>query len=249
MKSLVRSLLGILIFLILWEAVALALDKSIIVPTPGQAIQLLLQILPQTTTLVSSLQTAWKVLLALLLVLFLGLPAGLLLGLVQALYDMSRPIILVIQAVPVISWLSLVLFTWGRSWQGPVLIAFISLLPVAILTTVSGVRNLDRKLLEMARLYKVPALQVLKEIYLGSLLPFIVAIVDVSLGQAWKVILVAEYLCGDGGLGLKIFDARSFVDTPAVYAFTLLAVMLGIATERLIKLGTGRVSKRWIPVS
>lgn len=247
MKSLWRSLAGIIIFLALWQALALLLDRSIIVPTPEETLRLLLHLLTQAGTLAASLQTVWKVLLALTLVLLLGLPAGLLIGLVQALYDMSRPIILVIQAVPVISWLSLVLFTWGRNWQGPVLIAFISLLPVAILTTVSGVRNLDQKLLEMARLYKVPTKRVLRDIYLGSLLPFIVAIVDVSLGQAWKVILVAEYLCGDSGLGLRIFDARSFVDTPAVYAFTLLAVLLGITTERLIKTGTRRVSKKWVP--
>ena len=77
--------------------------------------------------------------MALGLVLLLGLPLGLIIGLFEPLYDMSRPIIMVIQAVPVISWLSLVLFTWGRNWQGPVLIAFLSILPIAILTTVSGV--------------------------------------------------------------------------------------------------------------
>lgn len=247
MKTAARSLIGIVIFLLLWQAVALILNRSIIVPSPIETLILWGQLLAQPATLLAGLQTAWKVVMALLLVLVLGLPAGLLLGLFQPLYDMSRPLIMVIQAVPVISWLSLVLFTWGRSWQGPVLIAFLSILPVAVLTTVSGVGNLDKKLLEMARLYRVPRQKVLHDIYLGSLIPFIVAIIDVSLGQAWKVILVAEYLCGDNGLGMKIFDARSFVDTPAVYAFTLLAVFLGIITERLIKLGTRRIYQKWMP--
>jgi len=247
MKSLYHSLAGIVFFLLIWHLAAVLLAKSIILPTPAETFKVFIKVLFEPATVNAAFQTAWKVLLALSLVLFLGIPAGLLLGLVETLYEMFRPIIMVIQAVPVISWLSLVLFTWSRSWQGPVLITFLSLIPVAILTTVSGTQNLDNKLLEMARVYRVPRKKIIKNIYLGSLVPFIIAIIDVSLGHAWKVILVAEYLAGDSGLGLKIFDARFFVDTPGVYAFTLLAVLLGIATERAVKFGLRRISRRWMP--
>lgn len=247
MKTLSRSLTGILIFILIWQIIALWLDKPIIVPSPIDTFQVFWHLLPDSVIIAAAFQTAWKVLLALVLVLILGIPAGLLLGLIEGLYDMSRPIIMLIQAVPVISWLSLVLFTWGPSWEGPVLLAFLSLLPMAILTTVSGVRNLDQKLLEMARVYCVNKKKVVKDIYLGSLIPFIVAIIDVSIGHAWKVILVAEYLVGDSGLGRKIYDARYFVEITDMWALTLIAVILGLITERLIKISLGRISKRWMP--
>ena len=97
------------------------------------------QLLVSGPIILAAWQTAWKVFLALLLVLLIGLPLGLGLGLSKTLYNMFRPIIMVIQAVPVISWLSLVIFAWGIGWKGPVFIAFLSLLPLAILTTVAGV--------------------------------------------------------------------------------------------------------------
>lgn len=247
MKSLSRSLSGILIFILIWQIVALWLDKPIIVPAPLETLQTFCHLLSDPLIINAVFQTAWKVLLALFLVLVLGIPAGLLLGLMEGLYDMSRPIIMLIQAVPVISWLTLVLFTWGPSWEGPVLIAFLSLLPMALLTTVSGVLNQDKKLLEMARVYKVNKKKVIKDIYLGSLIPFIVAIIDVSIGHAWKVILVAEYLAGDSGLGRKIYDARYFVAIADMWALTLIAVILGLLTERLIKIGLRRASKKWMP--
>ncbi|HWP97664.1 MAG TPA: ABC transporter permease subunit [Syntrophomonadaceae bacterium] len=234
------------IFLLIWQVLAVYLNKSLILPEPGLVFRVLGSLLLQTSTLGAALQTAWKVLLALGLVLVLGILLGLLLGLAKGLQDMSRPIIMVLQAVPVISWLSLVIFTWGISWQGPVFIAFLSLLPTAILTTIVGVQNLDSNLLEMARIYRVPRSRVIREIYVGSLLPFIIAVVDVSLGQAWKVILVAEFLCGDRGLGVQIAWARQYFDIPNVYAFTLLAVILGLLTERIIKYYLGRISKRWV---
>jgi NitT/TauT family transport system permease protein len=119
------------------------------------------------------------------------------------------------QAVPVVSWLTLIVFAWGIGWKGPLFIAVVALLPMAALTTVSGVHSLDRDLLDMARLYGVPRGRVLRHVYFGSLLPFVVAVLDVSVGQAWKVILVAEYLCGGSGLGVRILMARMNVDAPA----------------------------------
>lgn len=247
MRKQMRPLIGILVFLILWQIAALWVNKSII-PAPLDTIKLLLELIVSKGVIVAAGQTAWKVFLTLLLVLCIGIPAGLLLGISEVLYEMFRPIILVIQATPVIFWLSLVIFAWGIGWKGPVFIAFLSLLPVAILTTVSGVRNLDKNLLEMAKLYQVPRHKILREIYLGSLLPFILAILDVSLGQAWKVILVAEYLTGNSGLGVQILMSWMNIDFPKVWALTLIAVLLGIVTERLLKFIMGRLSRQWMHV-
>lgn len=245
MKNTFYWLGGITFFLILWQLLALFFGWSIILPPPLEVLPTMGNLLFEPDTGAAIGQTAWKVLLSLALVLLIGIVLGLLLGMVKPLYEMMRPIIMVIQAVPVISWLTLVIFAWGIGWRGPVFITFLALLPMALLTTVSGVRNLDHKLLEMARVYKVPASRVFKDIYIGSLLPFVAAIIDVSIGQAWKVILVTEYLCGNSGLGVKILSARYAVDSTGVYAYTLLAVILGIITERLVKLAMGRLSAKW----
>lgn len=245
MNKTFRYLIGTLVFLLLWHLAALAIDRSIILPRPYLVLSELVRLAAMTATWQAALQTAWKVLAGLILVLAAGVSIGLFLGVNSCWRDSSRPIIMVIQAVPVISWLSLVLFTWGPGWEGPVFIVFLSLLPTAVLTTISGVQNLDRGLLEMASVYRVPYWVVFKDIYLGSLLPFFVAVVDISIGQAWKVILVAEYLAGDRGLGVNILSARYEVNAVKVYAYTLLAVILGIITERTVKALLGRISIRW----
>lgn len=238
-------LIGTLVFLLLWHLASLGIDRSIILPRPYLVLSELLRLAGMTATWQAALQTAWKVLAGLILVLAAGVSIGLFLGVNSGWRDSSRPIIMVIQAVPVISWLSLVLFTWGPGWEGPVFIVFLSLLPTAVLTTISGVQNLDRGLLEMASVYRVPYWAVFKHIYLGSLLPFFAAVIDISIGQAWKVILVAEYLAGDRGLGVNILSARYEVNAVKVYAYTLLAVILGIITERTVKALLGRISIRW----
>jgi NitT/TauT family transport system permease protein len=142
---------------------------------------------------------------------------------------------MVIQSVPVISWLTLVIFAWGVGWKGPILISILSLLPTSILTIAAGTQNLNNQLLEMAKLYRVPQRRIISDIYIGSLFPFIAAILDVNIGLAWKVIIVTEYLCGGNGLGEKILMARMNIDTNSAWALTLIAVILGITTENISK--------------
>jgi NitT/TauT family transport system permease protein len=245
MKNFWRILAGITILILLWQLAASGLDRGILIPAPSETLRILFHNFTTPAMLLAAGQTLWKVLLALALAILLGLPLGLLLGLSDAAYNLLRPLVMVVQAVPVISWLSLVIFTWGIGWRGPVFISFLSLFPVAVLTTVAGVHDLDKDLLEMARLYRAPWKKVVREIHLGSLLPFIAAILDVSIGQAWKVTLVSEYLCGGDGLGEAILTARMNVDIPSVWALTLGAVLLGLLSEALIKSILRRFRHTW----
>ncbi|HEU24321.1 MAG TPA: ABC transporter permease subunit, partial [Mesoaciditoga lauensis] len=130
-------------------------------------------------------------------------------------------------------------------WKGPVVISFLSLLPISIFTTATGVRSTDRNLIEMAKVYKVSQIRIIRTIYLGSLVPFIFSTVEVIIGDVWKVIIVSEYLCGSDGIGVLISWARQYVDVPRIYALTIIAVALGITSERFVKLFFRKALKKW----
>ncbi len=225
------------------------LNAPLVLPTPYATLFSLLEAFSNFETFYALWSTVWKGLMVLGLVIAVGVPIGFVMGLSDTVYGLMRPVIMVVQAVPVISWLVLVIFLWGIGWKGPVLISLLSLLPMVIFTTVSGVRNLDKTLVEMVTVYKVPKGKVFKEVYLGSIVPFVSAAVEVSVGDVWKVILVSEYLCGSSGIGVLISWARQYVDVPRVYALTIIAVALGIASERLVKKFLGRITKRWVTSS
>lgn len=235
MKKFLQILLSILALLLIWQVLSLVVDKEIIIPAPENTLPVVFDSITSDKILISIWQTTWKVIAALSLSIAIGIPLGYFLGRSDFLYRFFRPWIMVIQAVPVISWLTLVIFAWGIGWKGPIFISTLSLLPMSILTTISGVRKLDSHLLEMAKLYQVPRRRIFRDIYVGSLFPFIAAILDVNIGQAWKVMLVTEYLCGGDGLGEKILMARMNVDTSGAWALTLIAVILGITAEILSK--------------
>jgi NitT/TauT family transport system permease protein len=235
MRKAQHVLMSLLVLLLIWQAAAILVGRGIIVPTPAGTFSTMGYYIASGKILAPIGQTTCKVIVALFLSMFIGVPAGFFLGKSTFLYRFFRPWIMVLQAVPVVSFLTVVIFAWGIGWKGPILITTLSLLPTSILTTISGVRNLDTHLLEMASFYQVPSQRIFRDIYLGSLVPFISAILDVNIGLVWKATLVTEYLCGGDGLGEQILMARMNVDTPGTWALTLIAVGLGIATELLSK--------------
>ncbi|PLV58959.1 ABC transporter permease [Thermotoga sp. KOL6] len=239
-----KLILGILFVLVLWQILHFLFPSSLLLPSPVETLRVFLEIMNERT-LMALLSTVWKGIVSTGLVVLIGLPIGFLMGINDRVYEILRPLVTVVQAVPVVSWLAIVVFLWGIGWQGPVVISFLSLLPVAVFTTVSGVRSVDKKLIEVMRVYKVSRLVVLKEVYLGSLWPFILSILEVSSGNIWKAVIMAEYLCGDRGIGVLISWARQYVDVPRVYALTILAVVLGITSERIVKIFTGKVWRKW----
>ena len=234
MRSALKILLGLGGALGVWHLWALGLDAPLVLPFPSDVGARLGQ-MPLGPLLGDVLSSLGKVGAVLGLVVLGGVPAGIVLGLSPRLFSVLRPVLVALQAIPVVSWLALVVFSFGIGWRGPVLISVLAFLPSALFTTVQGVHTLDSQLLEMATLYDVPRLKIFRHIILGSLRPFVGAVVDATAGGAWKAVLVTEYLCGDRGLGVRMAWARQSVDVEGVYVFSVLAVVFGIVTERAVR--------------
>jgi NitT/TauT family transport system permease protein len=154
-------------------------------------------------------------------------------GISRRFEEWIRPSTMVLRSMPVVSWLSSVIVIWGMGWQAPIFIIVTTLLPLIIYNIAQGVKSIDVKLIEMAHVYQVPNAKIFKQIYLGSIVPFLLSSVRVSLGTMWKVAIVAEFMAGDSGLGIEISWAKFYLETPTVFAFTSVAVLSGFLLEFL----------------
>jgi len=244
----IRKLLGLSGATLCWWAAALLIDSPFVLPGPAATLARL-GTMTDFALLRAVLSSVGKVATVLLFVVCLGVGIGVLLGLRPRLYAVFRPVFLSAQAIPVVSWLAFIVFAFGIGWRGPVFIAVLAFLPQAVFTTVAGVEHLERDLVEMADLYGVSGPIRWRDLYLGALVPFVRTVVDTVSGGAWKAVLVAEYLCGDEGLGVRIAWARQTVDVEGVYALSLIAVVLGLCGERCVRWMVRKAGRRWIPFS
>ncbi|MGI5970265.1 MAG: ABC transporter permease [Oscillospiraceae bacterium] len=229
---------GVLLFwLAVWQAASLCVGKALIVPSP----------LAVARTLYSLSGTAdfWVAAGLSLLRIFVGFITGLALGCVLAvLTSVSRicslllsPVISVVRATPVVSFILLVLL-WLPSSVVPAFISSLMVAPVVWGDVSKGIAETDRDLLEMARAFKMRRW---RYVYIPSVKPYFTSACLTSLGLAWKSGVAAEALClPRPSIGSGLYYARIYFESPELFAWTIVVIILSMILEKLFVKLIGR---------
>ena len=103
----------------------------------------------------------------------------------------------------------------------------------------------DASLLEMARVFRVPFSRTLRGIYLPQVLPYFRAAVSVALGLCWKAGTAAEVIALSGGtIGERLYTAKVYFETPDLFAWTAVIVLLSAGFEKLFLLAVDKMAER-----
>lgn len=250
-KTTWQPLLSFGIVLILWK-LASAATNPLTLPPPGAVIKSLAIILTSGESWQMLANTARRALTG----LFAAGIAGVISGLILApLTPYIRPAVTALQNIPIISWILLAIIWFGFTDANVAFVVFIATLPVIYLNTVSGTLNIDPRLLEMAKNFRVPTTLKWYGIGLPSVATHISAGVSVAIAIMWKSVVMAELFASSPGIGTQMEISRTYLQTDKLMAWTLLLVILGLASEFLWRLLTRknllgkayRAGMRWIP--
>lgn len=184
--------------------------------------------------------TALLSLLRILTGFALGLGIGTLLAVLTArsrlLLAVFRPAIGAIRATPVASFIILALI-WMSSSRVVIFIVFLMVMPVIWANVTEGIRKTDPQLLEMARVFNLSRSQVIRLIYIPSISPFFVAAATTGMGLGWKAGIAAEVLSTPRlSLGGELFNAKIYLETPDLLAYTAVVIILSLILEKLLVL-------------
>ena len=146
--------------------------------------------------------------------------------------ELLAPAMTALKAVPVASFIILVLI-WIPSRNLSVVISFLMVLPIVYTNMLEGIRSMDVQLLEMARVFQVPLARRIRYIYLSQLLPFLRTAFSLSLGLCWKAGIAAEVIgIPDGSIGERLYEAKVYLQTADLFAWTLVIVALSVGFEK-----------------
>ena len=147
--------------------------------------------------------------------------------------ELLAPPVAAVKATPVASFIILAL-VWLDSRHLPVFISFLMVFPTVYLNLLEGIRQTDRKLLEMARVFHVPLTRRLRGIYLPQILPYFRSAVSLGLGLCWKAGIAAEVIgLPAGSMGERLYTAKIYFQTPDLFAWTAAVVAVSAVFERL----------------
>ena len=222
-------------WLAVWQLGSMAVGQEILIPSPA-AVVLSLKSLALTAAF-------WQAVLFSMLRILIGFLLGVVAGVLGAvassrfrpLWALTYPLRQLVRAVPVASFIILALF-WFQSDVLPAAISFLVVLPIVWDSVETGLKQLDKNLLEMAQVFRIGNLKTFIFIKTPSVFPAFLSACMTALGFAWKSGIAAEILCRPAAsLGGMLQSAKVYIETPQVFALTIVVAALSLLLERIIR--------------
>ena len=219
-------------WLLVWQGASLAIGQEILLVSPVSVVQRLLALVPLPSFWEGVLFSFVRIVAGFVLAVAAGtLLAALSVGFARV-RELLAPLMLTIKATPVASFIILVLI-WVPSRNLSVVISFLMVLPILYDNVLTGILSMDGKLVEMARVFRVPFSRRLRYIYTPQVLPFFRAGLTIGLGLCWKAGIAAEVIgIPKGSIGERLYQAKIFLDTPDLFAWTLTIIVISLLFEK-----------------
>jgi sulfonate transport system permease protein len=241
----VRALIVPLLLLAMWQ---LAVNQEFYsrgqLPAPldviaaGRELQDIGLLVPNVLASVERVSIGWGVGAAIAIIL------GLAVGFSRPVESLLDPTLNALRAVPSLAWVPLFVL-WLGIGETPklTLIALGAFFPVYT-NLVSGVRQIDRKLIEVGHAYGLRGWHLMREILLPAAFPSLATGLRMGLAQAWLFLVAAELIAASRGLGFLLIDGQNSGRADIILLSILLLALLGKGTDWLLARGERRLL-RW----
>jgi NitT/TauT family transport system permease protein len=218
-----------------WEIAARLAANEVLWPPLGATVKALGSILADPTGRSAVAATLGRGLAGFAISAVLGTVLGLAAGTWKPVARLTGPPLVVIRSTPV---MAIILFAvlWFRTTSVPVFTAFLVVFPVVYANVKEGRDAATRRWSDLSRAYALPPILKVFRVELPALAPYVLAGFSTGLGIAWKAVVAAEILILPArAVGTGMQRAQLQLDTPALMAWTIMAVLLAGITDGLLR--------------
>lgn len=235
---------AVLFWLLVWQIAAILMDQPLLLVSPLDTLKRLSSLVLEPIFWKSIAFSVGKIMLGFGLSCLLGIVLAVLAYRFRPVRQLLSPLTATIKAIPVASFVILALL-WVSSKNLSVLISVMIGFPVIYLNTLTGLDSIDHKLVEMARVFRVPLGKKLGVVYFSQVLPFLRSGLNVAVGLCWKSGVAAEVIgIPSGSVGQQLYNAKVYLETADLFCWTVVIVLLSVACEKLLML-LFKQAERW----
>ena len=236
MPARLRRILAAAAWIVIWQLLALAIHNTILLAGPIDTIFALLELAKKGTFWGSVWQTTARILLGFILGSAVGIGTAYFANSNAWLEDFIRPFVLALKSIPVASFVILLLI-WLGNKNISVMICGMVVFPILYLSTLEGLKSTDVRLLEMARVYRMPGSRRLRYIFLPHLKPFFKSAFKLAIGMSFKSGIAAEVIGQPlGTIGNGLYLSKIYLETADLFAWTIVVVLISFICEKIVSL-------------
>ncbi|WP_375460845.1 ABC transporter permease [uncultured Enterovirga sp.] len=228
-----------------WEAaVGLGWASGRLMPPPSRVLAALGRLAASGDLATHVWATGWRIAVG----FALGAAAGILLGVVSGASEIARrlldPTIQALRAIPSIAWVPLFILWLGIFEASKVALIAAGVFFPVYLGVAGGILSVDRKLIEIGRVFRLSEPELARRILLPAVLPEAVLALRSGLGLGFMFVVAAEFMGASEGLGYLLVDGQQLGKPDQILAAIVAFALLGKAADALLVLAT-RPLLRW----
>ncbi len=231
-------------WLLAWQLLAQLIHNHIVLVGPWETLEALGQLIPSSDFWLSIAHSFQKISLGFLIAFLSGIILGSGAYRFPWLQEFLEPVMVLMRSIPVASFVILALI-WIGSGNLAVLIYFIVVLPMIYVNTLSGLKSTDKKLLEMAAVFRIPLWKKIRFIYLPALLPFLMNGCRMALGMSWKSGVAAEVIgLPSVSVGERLYMSKIYLETADLFAWTFTIIIVSTLSEHIFLFLLSRLQRK-----
>ncbi len=243
-----RASLIVLFWILLWWLTAIIIGEELFVPSPLSVINALYGLLLHSESWLIILKSIVRVALGMLIATVIGVIMACITAKFKLLDKLFSPMISIIKATPVASFVILALI-WLGSEMLPVLICALMALPLIWISVSDGIRAISKEDINVAKIFGLTKIKKIKTIYIPTVAPYFISASKTAMGLAWKAGVAAEVIAHTPlSIGKSLSNARLYYEIPEVFAWTLLVIALSMLIERIYSRSITFVGKKFFYV-
>lgn len=231
-KTLLKAA-AVLFWLLLWQLGSMALSQAVLLASPLAVLRRLAVLATEPAFWRAVAFSFGRIAVGFFSALLFGVLLAAAAAWFEALRLLLSPLMAVIKASPVASFIILLLI-WVPSRSLSIAISLMMALPIIYVNLCEGLAATDPAMLELAEVFGVSTARRVRYLYLSQLLPYLRSACAVSIGLCWKSGIAAEVIgIPKGSIGERLYEAKVYLDTPDLFAWTVVIVLLSMLFGRL----------------
>ena len=227
-----NKFLSIFLFIIIWQSIAI-IAYSEVFPSVVDILKSFFEHLLHKDLIYHTGITLKRVFIAFFIAMAIGIFLGIVMGLSSKIDSLLDIFLIISLNMPALVTIIICYIWFGLTDFSAILAVIINKVPIIIVNIREGVKNIDKKYLDLAQIYDISQKDIISKIYLPQIYPYIMATTRLTISLIWKIVLVVELLGRSDGVGFQIALFFQDFDITSIFAYSFAFIFIVILIENI----------------